>query len=608
MKTNTSLVRGLLLFALVAVFVISGCQQKSDMNQPSVFISPEGVKAEVFVDPSAFMMFKFGTSDATQRQNLDNLGSYFPGDGFDMLMKEVTSEFDEDFAEHGVTFEEDLLPAVGENFQLMVSFSGAVSETEDPALTAVLSVADPAAFENWLTKAVGDGNGAVQNYKSHKIYINPDKGTHVVFYKDVIVATNRMSEMRNALERAEGSVDSLLQNASYQKGLAQMPDAIGLFYIDPSVIYEQMQNNSLQTEEMKEQLGEMADILKAIDGEIFAFTAEPDGIRMHGLVYGDPEKWEALQGFLALDMDPIYLYEQVPGEGTMLYSESFNAKENLNTTFAMYKNMPEFDEMMQVLDDALAEVDLDFKDDILSFMDRGLAYSLRDTGSIIPSIGFYVDARSNREGAEKVMNVIFESIVDALSSDPELESFISHKKFSTKGGDSSSLVLDISSAPDVDDIPKDLLQLKPAFNYGVNADGLAFFEIVVKDDGGAPLAQNSSFKRSLDNLKGYEYGVAYLDVEQFMTYVNRVVDFAMGLEGGSADDLVEYEIFKSYVSPVKSIIFASKKPEVGQVQMQGFIEISSGDYAQTYEACIHSCEIQAVGKEMVDQCIANCDG
>lgn len=569
------------IVALVAfgALVLSGCQQTGDdPNAISGLTTAEGVKAESFFAPETFMVMKFGTNDAQQQANMEKLASYFPQDAWELLMAELARDFNDDFEGLGVTFEDDFLPAIGDNAQVMFGFAGEITEDEEPDILAVLSFAQPATFTEWMEKATLEGHGQKQTYKGFSIYNGPGEESYIVPYKDVLLMGSTVAMVKEAIDRAISGGPSLLSSMVYRKGLEKMPNAMGFFFIDPRFSLKVLEADKEAMQELGD-IDYVKDLLGAIEGEFFAFTAESEGVRIVGSVYGDAAKWKELEDVANFEVEPAYLYKTLPGEGALLYMESSNFRKSAEAMVQMYKNMEGFEDAMNSMRSALKAQGIDFDNDMLGFMNKGYALAVYDLGSIVPSLGIFIDASSNRAGAEKVIKQLYTGIDSQLQDiSPDFESLLSHEESVTKGQQNYRLKLDISKLPEEElaDIPTDLQSTRLEFHYGVNTDDLAYFAFYPGFDRNdyTTMERNESFRSALANIPGFDRGVSYFDIEGMMNYVDRVVDFAQRIEGGSADDLDEYQMVRTYIVPFKSLIMAAAETGDGEIDMQGFVRIA----------------------------------
>lgn len=560
---------------LCAVAVLGGCQAQQSSDMPSMMESAEGVKAESFFPEDTVMALKLGTDSPEQKESLDRLKALFPQDGFNFVMEELASDFNTDFEASGVTFEEDLLPAIGDNSEAYLGFFGDFSAEEEPNILVVLSLAQPEKFVEWMSTEVNDGQGSMQEYKGHEVYSGPESDSYIVHYKDVLVVGDSMENLTAALDRAEAGSASLLQNEGYQRGLETVGDGVAFFYIDPSFSADVIKADP----EAMEELGDMEgfiDILEAFDGEMFAFIAEPEGLRMKGTVYGDPENWEKLETIGNFDVMQSYLYKQVPGDGLVMYSEASGLTKSFDVLGELYGSMDGFEEGMQQLATGLASLGLDLEEDILSFMDKGYAFGLYDQGGIIPGIGIFIDASSNPDGAMKTMGVIAQNIEAGLVSlPPESEGVVVFEK--NEDGSAYKLSLDFSALPEEEavGIPPQIAEESFEFHFGVNGDDLAYFALYAGFDGEwNTVAENAEFMAGLDMIPGFDRSVAYFDVAGLMDYVDRIMRFAMVMEGGSADDvdaMAEYQMVRQYLGPIKSMVMGGAEAGESSVELEGFI-------------------------------------
>lgn len=566
----------LLTFAACSMLVLMGCQQAGDdPNALSGMTTDEGVKAEQFFPQDTPMVVSAGIENEQQRKQLQLIGSYFPQEGWQILMAELARDFHESAGDAGVSFEGDLLPAIGGRPAVMVGFAGSFEPPEEPDTLVVVFVEKPEVFVDWMKIAVEEGRGSEQTYKSYSIYSPPEEESYIALYEDVLLVGSTMQFVKEALDRAEKGGPSLLSNASYQKGLAMFPDHFGFFYIDPAFSADVM-----KAEEDLPDDAAIIDLLDAIEGEFIVFSAEEEGVRMHVAVYGDEEKWEQLDeefGFSAKN-EPIYMHRMVPGEGILFYTEGANLKGAVDVVDSIYKSMPGLEDVLPMVRRGLASQDIDLEEDVLVFMDKGFAFALYDTGSLFPGIGLFVDASSNRAAAESLMQKLYEKIEEQLKSAPaDVAPLVVHEATATKGGEDYVLRLDLSQLTDEQkaSVPEEILNTPIELHYGVDVDDMAYIAFYPGFDTGdfTRLDRNSSFMQDLGMISDSPRGVGYLNIESLMLYVDRVVGFAIEMEGGSIDDLGEYQMVRAYLAPLKSMISGNGPYVPGDMKSEIFIRI-----------------------------------
>ncbi|MEZ4087328.1 MAG: DUF3352 domain-containing protein [Candidatus Gracilibacteria bacterium] len=565
------------VISLCAMAILGGCQTQEQGDMPSMLETAEGVKAESFFPEDTVMAMKFGTDSSDQKENLDRLKTFFPQDGLNFVMEELARDFNADFEGSGVTFEDDLLPALGDESEVFLGFFGNFSAEEEPNILVVLSLAQPEKFVEWMSTEVENGQGSMQPYKDYEIYSGPESDSYIVHYKDVLVVGDSLENLTAALDRADTGAISLLSNAGYQRGLETVGDGVAFFYIDPSFSADVLKSDTAAMEEMGD-MESFINVLEAFDGEMFTFIAEPEGLRIKGTVYGDAEKWEELKNIANFDVMQSYLYKEVPGDGIVMYSEGSGLKKSFNVLGEFYGSIEGYQEGMNQLKAALVSQGLDLEDDILSFMDKGYAFALYDQGGIIPGFGIFIDAGSNRDGALKTMGVIAQNIEVGLQSlPPEAEGVIVFEK--NEEGSEYRLSVDFSALPEEEavGIPPQIAGENIEFHFGVNDDDLAYFALYSGfDEDWGTVAENEAFTSALDMIPGYDRSVGYFDIDGIMGYVDRVMRFAMVMEGGSEEDvdaMTEYQMVREYLAPMKSLVMGGAKAGDSSVELEGFVTI-----------------------------------
>lgn len=552
--------------------VLTGCQSVVDTDAPSALVSAEGVKAESFLPDDTFMVTKVGADSAEQRENLEALAANFPQEAWNLAVAEIIQDFNDEVASAGMTFEGDVLPAIGDSPRGLVGFFGQISETEEPEIIAVVSIADPEAVVQWMEDAAEEGSGQKQSYKEYAIYSGPEGDSYVTLYKDVLVAGSRVELVREALDRADGNGASLLNNENYQRGMNAVSDGFAFFYIDPGFSADLVKSE--MSEEEQEQSRQLLGVLEAMEGEVFAFIAEEDGIRIDGAVYGDAEKWEKIHEIGNFNVEPAYLYNQLPGDGLIMYAEGSNLKKGVNALREIYGSMEGFEQGIAQFELGLQSAGLSLEDDVLSFMDRGYAFALYDTGGVVPGMGIFVDASSNPEAAEKVMGKMAEGLQGLVTmATAEIPGILN---FNADDGE-YSVAVDVAALPEEElaQVPPQLLNEDMALYFGVSDDDLAYIALYPGFDSGdfATIADSENFSDGLDRISGYDRGVTFMDMTTLMNYVDKAVAFGVELEGGSMDDLGEYLLARSYLEPVKSLIMSAGEAGDSSVDLQGFVTI-----------------------------------
>lgn len=568
------------VFILVGMFLFAGCTGMS-VEGKSLMVSASGVKAESFISDNAWMVFKMGSSDSDQIIKLNKLMDLFPANLFDLLMEEMATGFNENMSQYGFDFEEDVLPAIGDNWQLMVSFAGEISDDKEPIVMVVFMPKDAKKIVELIKKMPENGKGSEIKLGEYTVYSNEQENAFFVRYEDLILVSNNMDALKEGIE---GTVKSnLLTNQVYQKGTVKAVEGIGFVFIDPVFLAVQMQADASSEEELKE-VEQFTKTLSTVKGEFFSLVVEDDGIRIEGFVLMDMVKWKdlGLADFYGVHGDS-YLYKQLPGKGMFLYAESADIKGTVSMSMDMYKDIKDMGYVISMLKASLAMVKLDLEDDILSFMDKGYAFSMYSNGGLVPGFGMYVDAKSNLGSAKKIMSRINQGIDNVLvesEMNEEKRAIINHDKADCDEGECYVLDLDFDKLPKEDKqaIGEEFANQKISLQYGVNEDDLAFFSLYPDflKGGYETMDQNLEFMKALEDIPGSVQQVSYLNVQALTDLVDRWVQYGLKVEGNeNGEGMEDYYMVMDFLKPVKYVVSGGKAQQGGEIEMELFIKLSN---------------------------------
>lgn len=555
-----------LLFVTLVVsalgFLFAGCQTFDGESQ---MVTKDGVKVEKLLANDSFMVMKLGVDSQSQYDALKALGKKFPQDPNVLLVDALKSAINEGSAD--VSYEDDVLPVIGEMPRLMFGFR-MIDPNEDPQVLAVIEVADKDKAGVLLEKLIANDTGSKEQYKNYTIYDSKDDDMYVAFYKDVLVMAPEKEVVTMALDLADSNgKDTLLNNADYQKGISTLKENSGFFFMNPSYVVSEL--SDVEKEEM-ENVESMKDYIEVIEGEMFAFSAEEDGIRLTMNVFGDEEKMKEMGFPMGDEMLPAYLYNQLPGDDLMLYAESSNLKVSLEMVEKMNNNIDEFKDVLKQIKAAIVLAGIDYDEELLPLLDKGYAISLYNSGNMIPEFGLFVDVSSNVDSAKKILALVDNGLkMMTKQIPPELEGVLTFE--STSNGN-NKMVIDVNKMPEEEKVgmPADIAMLQTEFNYGLkdNVLYMALYKDLTKGGFGV-VSDNAEFKQAMSHIPGYDKGITFVDVTMVMKYVEGMVTEYTS----AADDISDYEMFKQYMVPVKSMIMSANDFENGMVTGEAFVRI-----------------------------------
>ncbi len=577
---------GIFLFAILA----GGCQQ-TDAGLTSALMTPGGVRAEAFLPQDSFMIFELGPADQVQQTAFSSLLQHFPTDDQQNFQKNVIGGFDKDLTTYGLSYEQDILPAVGNNLRMMAAFEGSPSSQDKPNVYAFVPLEDPSKADLIFQKLVqgkfftqeNSGGGTIYS----KVLKDPNDASEEYMSRvnDLLVVTNDLESLKSALDRQKGSQASLLQDSVYQKALRQLKPSVAFAYINLQGIFNVIRQDPTARKQYEEIFTQMPqqNSLDALQGEMFSAQAEAKGLRLYGAVYGDDEKMKNLdQNFLNLPNHEPYLYQKIPGDSVDVYVEGYNLEKVLQYDLSLWSGLGGFAEGFSAVKNAFLQIGLDFDKDFMPMFEQGVAFDIRNNGSVLPSVGLFADVSQHTTEAGKVMGKL-QMIVDVILKDIEPNFADSPGLFTNEESDVNGgkayvvrLHLDKLNPQNSNYAAMQLFLNKPIeLWYGVSGDHIAFitFDPYFGQNYGSSnrISQDQNFQHVLEQIK-VGSGIGYLSPSTLVDYLNKVFDAAQLASGGKQDS-ADFAKIKSYLLPFAGMAFTTKPVSAGESHFEGFVLI-----------------------------------
>lgn len=250
-----------------------------------------------FVPAGAPMYMEVSTDlDGAQWTQVDTLAKVFPA------YPELRKQLDEELMGGDVNFETEVKPLLGDRAAIAaislpaagtVTSSGsgssasgapeaAANAAEEAKVVGVLDLAEgkDAAAEQLLAK---EADGAPTTLAGAKVYKQDDTFAAVV--DGAIVFADSEANLKTALDAHAAGGDKTLAGADrFTQAIAKLPsDTFAQFYVDSGALVKQQVADSGQADALNP-LADLADARVAA-----SLTAEPDGVRLKGVVLGQPE-------------------------------------------------------------------------------------------------------------------------------------------------------------------------------------------------------------------------------------------------------------------------------------------------------------------------------
>jgi len=368
-----------LLLAAVFSMLLTGCSNKIDLKDTDK--SPEGVALENYIPSDTVLSMTINLTDEGQKKDLEAITSKFPQEKASEIIEGIIEELE---------IEEDFWPAFGDSPRFLFAMSNAEDEESiDPDIYLAATLEDRKKFESLF-----------EDYTQAELFNeltidNEDDDFYLAFYKDTFILTNKKQLRHEALKRMHNNEESLLSNDLFKKSYEKLPSpnlaSIYLNYENYFDFIAQIEDTQVYPVKLKE------DFDLAI---MMGLYAENEGFKMLSVpIYS---------GNFDIPFHEPYLINGIPGDDLIMYIETYGVKQAFEMVF---ENMYEFDEeTSKELRKAelmiKKTIDLDLREDILSFMDKGVALAWQRNETMIPALSLYVDASSNPEGAQELIDLI----------------------------------------------------------------------------------------------------------------------------------------------------------------------------------------------------------
>lgn len=564
---------GILLgVSVILIIYFYGCQQAV---HASALVTPDGVKADVFLPEKPFIVLKIGATDEEQSSSLNEIFKKFPQDEINNGFTELVAEANADLEEMDLTVEDDFMAAVGENIQAIVAIEMPSNVEEEPTIVGVVVLGDPEKADEILEKMMVKGEHQKQNYGSATIYLKEGEDGVIARYQDVLVVTQTEADMKRALDRVRDEGKSVLANEYYQKAVEKAGSSVGFVYMGFDSFAELMETEEFAAE-FENQPG-IKDVFEAMKSEYFVVSAQENGLAIYGYVEGDGEKLKEIgMDFSEFGLLEPYMLEKVKGDDLILYSESGGFPQMVDIYEKIYGE--QFVKILNGIKSVLAGMGVSFKDDLMASMDKNYAFVVRDAGSFIPVVDIYFDASSKPESADKIMKAIYVSLNNLIeNNDPELVEngvIISEVR---EGGKEYGISANIAALPEEDllNVPEEVKEMSFGFYFGVDENEVAYFafDSAYHSQEGI-VSDNLNLQNARAYIEGYNMGLTYVDVSRILDYADSFMEFLRNVDEELAgSEFPEARKVMEYIRPIKSIVAASKESDTSAVEMKMFIEI-----------------------------------
>ena len=314
-----------------------------------------------------------------------------------------------------------------------------------------------------------------------------------------------------------------------------------------------------------------------------AFNATDKPFSGYVAMTNDPKKGSVIlakaeEGGLSLDSVTIggksneneaYLYKKLPTLNLLLFSESNSLGATILEQIADSAESAFFADVKKY-------TGFDFEKDLMPFLDRGFAFEIHDSGSLIPALSIFVDAASAPDLAVAVIKTLDETIprfaatINAATVSPDGKPVIETGKFNWG-------TLGASVKVYLDRVPQDKFNIpilkyfsQPVeISYGIAPENLFFISMLPDFEKtfasadkieSSPLFKEAAKLDAMPNrlVPSSAANITLLDGNSILAFVERFFATAQKDKKLSEKEASGFEITKAYIKPFKSFVQVSE--------------------------------------------------
>jgi len=554
---------------VVAAIVISSYAfyQKPKANK----INPQ-FAVENYLPADSIVTLMIDTTNSEQKANIQKIKQTLSKYNYPLSIQALLDKIDDKTINENVN---SIIQVVGDNNKIAVALQNInIDPVSSPPqvkmnLIAVSKIQNRAAYDKLFGTLSSKKDSKVKTIANIKVVakentVDDAPGNYYLTAKDdylIFAIAGDDAEFQNILDNA----NPLSKNADYQKVLSNTAGPYSaLVYVNfrsLSSMYDKMidrvaksAGESLPASEIEKMRSATASmkILQAMGGTLLA---QADGFKFTTYTMGDEKEMDKLKFYFnSVPNAAPYLISQLPGKNSLLYVEVQNLAKALEMSKIM--NPAQFTQIEQTL--SLAGINMG--KDLLPWLDKATALSVRGASGFIPNITLLVDVSSKEDAARSLLSRLDMLLTLGINSNPQLS--ILGKSTDSKGltviKDNSGMLGPLTGA-----------KKAPSLTYGINDQkqliiSLSEDELKLGED---TFAQQDEIKDLLAKLPAKNTGIFYISPA---TIANTAVGILKNLPMAVPAEQVDQAI--SYFQPFKHII-SSGQTEKYSSKSTGYIVI-----------------------------------
>ncbi len=519
-----------LLFATVtsSVFLTACFGGEADLG---AHVSGQGLIPENFMPADVGMVLSYSLNNDEQFAAVQTLEEKLGDAG--RLTRTVAESFNAQFADAGLDYEKDLMPAFGEQFRWVY---GARPKEEGAEVFSVTTLGDPDQMVSVFDTLSEAGSFEKKVLSGRDVYVNAEATFYATVHEDLLLVSDTPENVVSMLDQDEG--DSLWNAENYQEAMGE----IGQDFVFYGFLFPELYNDTLN---LSTGLS-IANIPSAISRQSIVVRAEAEGLSFDVNMLANKEK--AKDAGLSFDVVPKedpYLYKEVPAEGLMAYFESYGLQQTLEQADKLGDDTSSLDAIREGFRNYFG---MDFDEDFMSWFDRGyvLALNTNDSG-LFPGITLYVDSSSDEEHAQELLNKLDGQISGLMTVFEEaLPGAVSKDTVQIQGTDFTKVSIDLTELPRTQDSPLPSLVTGSEMQliYGV-LDGRVLLTTATawEQENPETIADSVLYSKLKDKLDDADQGLILLDAGELANFAGDLRALREQLDLEVSDTAMDFEDF-----------------------------------------------------------------
>lgn len=541
----------------LSLLIFSSCSffQKDQTDE----LANSQIIGETLLPQDIMLLFKFSPENKAEYANFLELKNLFSTEKNRSAFEETLNA---QFNQYNLNYAQDLKPIIGTGSETIL----AIQSTNNQDLPNFFIIQKIAKIEGYeiLTKKLLQQKHIIALKDGYELKNETNPNLFFGQKNNFIILTNSKENLNLSVNLTPQQ--SLVYSERYSKTRENLPtNSLGLFYMNTKLFFEDLAQATAQS-----QSGANLMFTENSLGNMFlsngtTLHAEKDGIKITGFIEGDQKLIDPLFKFNHIPNEKTYLDQKLPGLKTYLYFEKFNLKGVYEQFMHnIEKSSPDlYAEYLQAQESFEKNSGIKFDQDLLSWMDKGFAFSIKDSGYAVPAFTLAIDASNNTDGATKILNTLDSFISIGTFTLQEYATALQRSEIEVNQGKLKNIKLNISDLPlEVQEQGSIITGLLDGIelSYGLTGDKIFLISTDPKLSQSyqkETLMQDNVYKALKKNTPTKTQGITYFNLSNTLENLDRLSE-VLPFQTSNDENLAE---IKKYISIFKGAIFSSNATE-----------------------------------------------